>query len=688
MDLFIISNGNRLPVHVKEDFEPEFTYKNSATEYNSIPGEFAFNVKLPIEGNAKTFQHAHHLSSELNFRKYACQGYSNGELVLDGFLLLDTSISSSASGEYTVNIIAVDFPSILSNLTLPQVCDEIVEVGIDGVDIFNSMKTRSGQSYPATKVVFPTFVNEVYNDDEVFEGIINPYSQNAENYDFDFSAIGTSDESYTNRATYSPMVYLAWIIAKIEDATNYRITGVTSQAWFQKIVHATNFGIEVFKSGFLAVLRRTSTLILQNTYIPFDEIEEDGHGNLSTGILPYVIGKRGLHKIRIELNVGFMDVGAMTIYFKTGGISGEGIEWVVSGANQLHILEGEFEFTSAAVGTSMGVFMNSFAENVEILANTRLRVINVTETTGWDILREVEGSKLVPNISVSQLLIGLSTSLNIRLTFNPVRKRVVMTSRADILSRKKELEDPVSDEFEKKYLDLPNIQLQSHGAEEEKEPSNFIGEYLLLEDLPDTINGTTNKVGNTAYISTLLSFYIYSVNEAANNFQWEYYRGPRAKVELSSGDGSTIALSTFSKIYPNRVINITGSEQSLVPVLNEEPGNSYSEVESEYLRLMFYHGLTAGNEGDYPFASCGHLDLFGDEILEYAFDLESNRGVRSRWLPWLSVMQSRTEFKIQTVTDLSAEQLCDAIWRIMNQNVVVKEIKHAGKIKVITCIKL
>lgn len=634
LKIYITDGIHRKELLLPEAFAPQFEQRSPILDFNGIPGSYSTDLKIPVEGNEVQMRGVHHTDSADGDWIFSMELWEGDTFQFSGKIIVENSLSSSNEDNYDITLIRGDFASSIADVALRNLLNEEITL-TENLDVYTPMKTVNAGSWPTYPYCFPMYYNEEHfgGANEFFSGWINPWSQAVQLFQQQ-STLGPSDSAYENEFTYSPWLYLFYALQKILGFTGYSASGDWySSSLSRKICIVSNYSMDRFRDKERIRIATDTDRTLSNSFVPWDEIIDNSTGDTPTGTAAYTIGKRGVHKIIIELNLGTFS-GALTAHFKTAGTNGFGQQWTISGQNQVHVLEVDLSIPQTEVGNSLSLFLQG--TNVQVLAGTSLYVHNVTEATGLEIERTINAKDLVPNISASELMVAIRT-LGVKIDVNDTTREIQFNYQNEFLEEQNTREiGLVSKETPTEHEERNSFQVSLLDADELPNLDRFVGTFETLEDLKNSGGYATEAV---ALVKQLGAYMIFSVNDTFDDFEWQFLQ--KEAGFQSIGSGKQVSIEMPFKIVRCAVRTFVG-EESLVPELDTKAsGKSFGmKVEKGELTFCYYHGLRDGSDGAYPFASPFAVDYGGNTIATQSLSLVQEDGFFEQlWRPVLEVLQ-------------------------------------------------
>lgn len=635
IQIFVIDGLDRIELKLPQGFTAQFEQISPIVDFNGIPGSYSTDLTIPVEGNELALRGVHHTDSADGDWIYNIEFFDAGAFIFEGKMIVENSLSNSNDDNYDITIIRGDFASSIADLNLRDVIDEELVLS-ETIDFYTPMKTANAGSWPDFPFCFPMYRNPEHfgGANEFFGGLVNPYSQSVQLFQQQ-SELEPGQNAFENEFTYSPWLYLFYALEKVLDYTGYRAKG----NWYtsslsKKICIVSNYSMDRFRDTERINIRRSADVtLLASTFLPYNEVLFNSTGNTITSTNHYTIGKRGVHKVVIQLNMGTF-TGALTVHFKTGGISGFGTQWSVVGQNQLHILEAELSVPDAEVGNVLSVFVQG--SNMQVLEGTALFVHNVTESTGLQIENSFQSRNLVPDISVSQFMVAIR-ALGLKIEVDDTTKEISFDYQTAFLEEANVVDLGLSSkETPTEHEERNAFEVSMIDAEELPNLDRYIGEFDTLEDLQNSGGYATESV---ALVKQLGAYMIFQVNETFDDFEWQFLQKEAAFQNL--GQGKRVTVDIPFKI-PRCTMSTFVGEEALVPELESKAsGKSFGmKIEKGELTLCYYHGLRNGSVGLYPFASPFSIDYQGNTIASQSLSLVQEDGFyKQLWEPVLEVLQ-------------------------------------------------
>lgn len=641
LKIYITDGIHRKELLLPEAFAPQFEQRSPILDFNGIPGSYSTDLKIPVEGNEVQMRGVHHTDSADGDWIFDMEFWEGDAFQFSGKIIVENSLSASNEDNYDITLIRGDFASKIADVSLRDLIDEELILS-ENLNVYLQMKTANAGAWPTFPFCFPMYFNAEHfgGSNEYFIGWINPWLQDLQLFQQQ-SQLQTGLDEYRNEYTYSPWLYLFYVLNRILQYTGYSASG----EWYnenlsRKICIVSNYSMDRFRDrGRLRVVT-TAPVTLSNESIDWDEIIDNTaefvlHQETVIGddFVSYTTGGRGNHKIIIELNVGTA-AAPFTVHFKSAGTGGFGLEWNVSGGNQLHILEGVLSVPSGQVGSEFAVIIEG--ASIEILTSTSLYVHNITESTGLEIERKFQSRNLVPDISVSELMVAIR-SMGVKITINDTTREINFNYQTDFLEEQNTRDiGLVSRETPTEHEERSAFQVSMLDADELPNLDRFVGTFDTLEELQGSGGYATEAV---ALVKQLGAYMIFSVNDTFDSFEWKFLQKEAAFQTL--GSGKQVSIEIPFKIIRCAVRTFVG-EESLVPELDTKAsGKSFGmKVEKGELTFCYYHGLQPGSDGDYPFASPFAVDYQGNSIANKSLSLVQEDGFFEQfWKPVLEVLQ-------------------------------------------------
>lgn len=651
MDLRValIDGLEELNLKLLPDTKVNFEFNNPSFDFEALVGSFSMGLKIPISGNEAALEFAHHVHAATGDLLYAMRLYSRGELRVEGHLLLETSETDFASGFYDCSLIATDFASQIEALGIRDVCDEEITIGTGLLDVYTEMKSVAEGSYPTYSHTFPVCYNPDHfnGKNENFDGLINRWAQAGQVFIHE-KTLNLTTEFYENYSTFSPFMYLMWVLDKCFSPFGYKLEGeFVDDDQIKQALLESNFTLEKWGHGWMMYAERTNTISLHDTWLNFDNIIEETNPGVTTGATPYEIAASGKHKVRIELNIGTLTAAWAKFYFYTSGTTGTGVVFQITTGGQAHVMEEVVEFAVGDIGTNIGLFVETSDDSdVEVLANSRLRVDNITHSSGFDIQPTFNAANAIPKLSIADFIISIRKLFNLQILINPVTKVATFNWAKSALSNsdtqlleKVGIEKQISRQRSRMY------RLKFDLEQEDFSGFNYIGAFATQDDLP-----TSTTVGSIALIQNMASYFIYVLNEDDETIEWQQFVREAVFKEYGSGQVEEVNLGA---ILTKMTTAEYAGEKFLVPWL-EDKGSSFTHdlgIGDGRLAILFGHGKQQGSDGLYPFASPFDLDYDGSSIGDYS--LAPNGGAKSIfdlfWEDWIAFLNQMVEIEVDTL---------------------------------------
>lgn len=208
----LIVNGNVVELLNQNDLNIRLNNViNDLTTTSTKQAEYSFSFEIPTtQNNNKIFNYANVIEKTNKFNRWDCEVYSDGFLIFNG----DLTIDSISKDSYSCNLVSKkvnNLDTIFGDLKLTDIKDFYLDI-FDGAATINEINSSNTNN----DVYFPLVSYGVFQKTPI--GVYNSYNEYTSRFDID----------YTNKwyvETFIPSHNLLTTVKKCFNTVNYDISG-------------------------------------------------------------------------------------------------------------------------------------------------------------------------------------------------------------------------------------------------------------------------------------------------------------------------------------------------------------------------------------------------------------------------------------------------------------------------------
>jgi len=671
IDISVVVNGGERFLNLPADFNASFEYKSGLFSNESMPGSFAMGMRIPVEGNSEILGLAHKIEVGNREYLYDARYYKNGALKHVGKILVEQGMMGRDKKELDTSFLVFSYGSISEGVTIREVISEQMDLGTSPSDIADEAGALNLLPYPDAAICFPSLKCEgFYGSGDYSPEIFNVWDQTSQSF--------KTNTTSATKFSLLPQVYLLHVLEKCFSYFGFSISGdVMNDSRFMKIhligLHAID-KINGFES--LEAAKTSTTAIPTTIFTPisFDEIIKDttadGITLPASTFYPLVSGAYYIFYVKLIISPA-PGGGTLTSQFigqstqQNTGITGGQEEVIISNS-----------FTADSTQSS-GFEIYWAGAGFDVLEGSTILVFNADN--GSNYLNNWQGQfdlgDCVPDISVGEFLKICKKVLGCTIKHNSITKIVDISLSKNKLTEQGEKMEFWAADFEKEVFEGKKYILK-WGNDVDEYPAVLDGEVGAFSDLPTARPGFAYLVKNTNQIAVAdyTGFFL---------FDWKLIGLDLKKVSI--GSGKEVVISLGAKLPEVAEIN-DGTDDFLGPSISESGSSEWIEQGKKTwpVYLSIFHGLEAGEVGDYPLSSPFNYNYEGDDILSFSLNLdEEDIGVFDLLLkPWYEfrINSVRIKRKID-IGPMNPEELIDKVLIIENQKFIVEQISIKDSLK-------
>jgi len=625
-----------------------------AFDFDFIQTHVVYNFDFPHAGNESKLNHSHVIQVNRTTKRYAVAFYACGVRIFDGNMYVQSILPTMFSACIVENNVLVDFPE--TDIREMDWAD--IDVSANGLGVYAG--AAISQQWPDVPVNFPLIkapvcYGENNESNATYLGYVNNYDR--ANHVFLPNDMITDSAPPNNQNTLMPWPYLFEVLRQMETFFSVKMIGnILSNADYQRIIISA---LKLADKGWNRYYCK-----IGSTAPPGDVYYLDPPGTINTRWLRmdeeedtdscwneyyYLVKQKGYHNVKCSFDVNWTTWNPGTDHLHlfimkyTAGQTAVGIGYYIDSAIDGHSVfnyEVDRYFSDAEIGSKIIFHMyvergstpydiDSISANIEI---------SNTSTSGFNVFVDtLNVGDFLPEMTVAEFVNRVRLLLGGSLFYDTTRRMVELSDYNSILD---------SDS-----IDMTNfLKAEEYELQMLEEPEGYMLKWEWGNDEREDVN-VESLAEQTAIISrnslpqnALFGSYIQVLYE--KNYLLSYMSaGAQAWKFLKDAFDDKIVGTGSKSIEPKMApLRMTFDTNAVLPYINIPLLSALfgTGMEQNSLRLLSFFGVQQDSAGDdFPLASSGRYDIYGNELGNVDLDWNGTAGLYAKcWQNWLEFLQN------------------------------------------------
>lgn len=621
IEISIISGGEEQFLNLPPDLSAQFDQRSPVFEFNRVPGAYSFRIQFPAEGNelALGFQTSQFVSDRPVFVE--SRFYHNGSIKYKGRLLIEKIRKLRSGDEIESSFIVNGWASLIEGVSIRDVLEEVIPLGISQSAIAAEAKALSLLSYPDSKVFFSPFVND--NHYSVPDGYAGTEFNS---YDQALQTFRTNTDS-TTAYGLAPSVYMLEVLRHCFEFFGYSVEGdALDDPKLQKVLVDGLTSLDDIGTLEGCFIEASTDFLYDFVGVgtppngddhPYDTIIEDfttAGVNLSNNQF-YTMPAYGFYTFDFVIVLGDV-TGTLDIRINHPQFSSFPLLGYTGSGNETITFSVTLEFTG--FGFDLGAYFDPGGGfgTANILEGSSLRIYPASAdfANANRFLSEFRLGDCLPDVSIKDFIKDIR-KFGVNVFFDDIAQTAYFITNPAMINQASEDITDISEEVEKEIMEERRLTINWSSEDVKLSGLRNEGSFELLSDLPPPVPGRVAHVYQTG------NYYVPKLNETEDGWEWVVLN--QKVIGVTTGSGRTEDVKASAKLPLMDVVTMDGQEV-LCRSHSTEGASTWQEQGLKDYPLFFSiaHGFENGSVGLYPHSSPFEFNHGGTASVDFSLLFE------------------------------------------------------------------